>query len=82
MPRGRPKQDKTENYPICQRCNKKSPVPLNRINTHIITGKVHYHRNSPEILNLCNNCCNELSEIVDVWFLKFGEPKPYCMKKG
>lgn len=73
----------TENKPptkstlmnVCQRCNKEFNTQPYSLNTNYITGLSSWHREMPEKIKVCKDCCLELSNVVDKWYLEKGKNK-------
>ena len=68
-------------YPHCERCGLEIKCEPRRIDFNILTGMADYHRATPRYLKMCNNCCQELSQIVDKWLLE-GPCGEEIRKKG
>lgn len=55
----------------CDLCNSPIYSSPNRIQLQHLTGKAYWHRDcSIEKLSICNNCANELNDLVDKFVLK------------
>lgn len=66
-PRGKQKE-----YPKCDRCGKEIYCEPWKIDTNMLTGKAEYWRNIPRRLNICSECAEELSDLVEKFFLEKG----------
>lgn len=61
------KNKSKNNTIICERCGKEIFSEPRKIDTNIVTGMADYHRESRRYVRLCDECCKELSKIVDEW---------------
>ena len=61
-------KNKSKNNTItCERCGKEIFSEPRKIDTNIVTGMADYYRESKRYVRLCDECCKELSKIVDEW---------------
>ena len=61
-------KNKSKNNTItCERCGKEIFSEPRKIDTNILTGMADYYRESKRYVRLCDECCKELSKIVDEW---------------
>lgn len=66
------RQKKTQN-PVCTRCDKEIKSSAYRLNLTYLTSTPSWHRlvaNDKPIL--CKECANELSDLIDKWFIDGG----------
>lgn len=75
------KKSSNKVYPCCERCGQEIKSEPRRIDFNILTGIADYHRATPRYLKMCNDCCKELSQIVDKWLLE-GPCGEEIKKKG
>lgn len=75
------KKSSNKTYPYCERCGQEIKSEPRRIDFNILTGVADYHRATPRYLKMCNECCKELSQIVDKWLLE-GPCGDEIKKKG
>lgn len=75
------KKPSNKTYPCCERCGQEIKSEPRRIDFNILTGVADYHRATPRYLKMCNECCKELSQIVDKWLLE-GPCGDEIKKKG
>lgn len=75
------KKSSNKTYPCCERCGQEIKSEPRRIDFNILTGVADYHRATPRYLKMCNDCCKELSQIVDKWLLE-GPCGTEIKKKG
>ena len=61
------KNKNKENKILCERCGKEIYSEPRKIDTNMLTGMADYYRESRRYVRLCDECCKELSEIVDEW---------------
>ena len=66
-PRGKQKE-----YRKCDRCGKEIYCEPWKIDTNMLTGKAEYWRNIPRRLSVCSECAEELSDLVEKFFLEKG----------
>lgn len=75
------KKSSNKTYPCCERCGQEIKSEPRKIDFNILTGVADYHRATPRYLKMCNDCCKELSQIVDKWLLE-GPCGDEIKKKG
>lgn len=75
------KKSSNKIYLRCERCGQEIKSEPRRIDFNILTGVADYHRATPRYLKMCNDCCKELSQIVDKWLLE-GPCGDEIKKKG
>lgn len=56
----------------CERCGKEVVYQMTVIDTYSLTGKADYWRKIPRRIKMCNECCKELSDLVEKFMLKPG----------
>lgn len=61
------KNKNKENKILCERCGKEIYSEPRKIDTNMLTGMADYYRESRRYVRLCDECCKELSKIVDEW---------------
>lgn len=61
------KNKSKNNTIICERCGKEVFSEPRKIDTNMLTGMADYYRESRRYVRLCDECCKELSKIVDEW---------------
>ena len=59
-------------YEYCERCGCKIYCEPNKIDTTYLTGKAEYWRSIPKRIKICNKCSEELSNLVEKFFLEKG----------
>lgn len=61
-------KNKSKNNTItCERCGKEIFSEPRKIDINMLTGMADYYRESRRYVRLCDECCRELSKIVDEW---------------
>ena len=61
-------KNKSKNNSVtCERCGKEIFSEPRKIDTNMLTGMADYYRESRRYVRLCDECCKELSKIVDEW---------------
>ena len=66
------RKGKQKIYEHCERCGCEIYCEPNKIDTTYLTGKAEYWRSIPRRIKICNKCSEELSNLVEKFFLEKG----------
>lgn len=75
------KKEKQKTKICCERCGEEIYCEPRKIDTNVLTGMADYYRQARRRIILCDNCCKELSKLVDNFLIDINQGGNEELKK-